>query len=259
MTSFDSLTLGRMCIRDSFPNNLANYLRAEAKQGREAFASGYTASRHAQTLESLAGYVQSIGPGDQRLRAIELCQQSTDGTYQPGLLQKQLIAWVAGLGRPAQDNSDLLHELVAAAIEDLKTRHGEQLAEIHRDQEQAAKSLRKIDAYGKAAERHAMEAEQALTQLEAANAQLAEQERILAFFRRLHPDQEPKPASTRKDREKIGPNLFRRGNAFQVIYQHEGEAHHDRFDTLEAAEAHRDRLIEEGTIQPPRAEEGIAA
>lgn len=262
--NIDNLTMGRVA-RDSFPNAVADYLRAVARQSVAAHGSTMAAQKHAATLESLAGYVQAIGNGDQRVRALELAQPRR-GEFTPGSEQQKFLAWVASTGKPAMDNSDALHELLGVAVEDMAKRLAEEASGVRRELERLTQQAQQADAYREQAEQARAKVEAAAAHRAGLDARIAELEQSVAFFRKMHPDVEPDgptessvPAddvqpSRKRDRKPVPgePYIYDRiGAKGGVSYSVQiGSRYTNAVHSLDEARAERDRLYADGTLTP---------
>lgn len=200
MTNVDSLTMGRMCVHGGFHTVVAKYINDEATAATQRFGSTLSVNRHVAALQSLAQYVQAVGPGDQRLRALELCQPGGRGAYRPGRWQARFLGNVAGGAHPAMDNSEMLHELLGLAIEDLKSAHGVELERLQREAERLRADVGGAERARLAADEANERADHLQSALTQTQAELAKATETVEFFQTLHAEAEDEKA--RKGRRK---------------------------------------------------------
>jgi hypothetical protein len=118
---------GKFAANDSFPYKLANWIRERIEIVRESISDGVFLSNQVTTLGELADYISNRSPADSRIYSLWLVAGhlgwNDTEPWQGGPEQVSLLCR-AGYGPEAHDPSELLNELVAAAVEDLAEHYG---------------------------------------------------------------------------------------------------------------------------------------
>jgi len=148
--------LGLRCTNDIFPWVLVRCVERQAELVQSSLAGTSSAARHASAAAALARYVSGLSPTDPRLWALWMANMQTSPNsdeYGPGERQRTVLGTMGVRGPVSDDPSDLLDELVAAALGDvIVAGEGRHMAAHERAQAQELVRVRRKLDQGQAAE-----------------------------------------------------------------------------------------------------------